>query len=549
MIPSKIARLTPGLAVFVVSLAYFLSYMHYGFAYDEGYLLDSVERILDGQVIYRDFHHTYAPGSFYLVAAMFKIFGKTILLERLVFALLGALRCLLAFSIVRTVTRSRLAYLAPVLAMIAPGPWHKVFFPAFGFLALYAVLLATVRGPRWYLVAGSATGLAAIFRQDVAGFAAVAAVVGLAIEGWRLRTGLASALRRLGLFAAGGAAVAAPVLLYFLAERALLPMVHKIAVDGMLDNMTNRIPFPGIAARAGFDGQYLAYVLPVKALFCLPLAACGLSLVIVVRAWAGRRWTARHTLLAMILVASVLAFNQSTFRSDLGHILQTAQYAFLLVTIVIAQGYRLVTTGLPRLGRLGRLLRPALGWVVVGAVPAALVWATVACTLAATRPALAARFEREGVSVGDSEYLGSMLVRVGNSASLDLPRAPIRVTPGEARFFREIGSFLEANTGAGDYVLAVPQLQTLYFLFDRRNPTRYSHYRRRLGPDEEARYVEDIRSHGTNYILLTEPYEGAKLGQTSESFAEYARPVRDWIIANYSPVGRIGWVQILGKKP
>jgi hypothetical protein len=543
--PCKISRLLPGLAVFAVSLAYFLSYMNYGFAYDEGYLLDSVERILDGQVIYRDFHHTYAPGGFYLVAALFKIFGKTILLERLVFALLGALRCLLAFEIVRTVTRSRLAYLAPVLAVIAPGPWHKVFFPAFGLLALYAVLLATARGPRWYLVAGAATGLAALFRQDVAGFAAVAAVVGLAIEGWRLRTGLAPALRRLGLLVAGAAVVVAPVVIYFAAERALAPMIHKIAVDGMLDNMTNRIPFPGLGVRAGLDGQYLSLVLPAKAIFWLPLAAYVLSAAILIRALARRRWTGGHTLLAMILVASVLAFNQSTFRSDLGHVLQTAQYAFLLVAIVVARAHGMVTG----LARLGRRARTALAWAVVGVVPAVLVWGSIACTLAATNGTIAARFQREGVSIGDSEYLGSILVRVGNSADLGLARAPLRVTPREARFFSEIGRFLEAETRSGDYVLAVPQLQTMYFLFDRRNPTRYAHYRRRISPDEETRYVEDIRSHGTEYILLTEPYEGAKLGQTSESFAEYARPVRDWILANYAAVGRIGWVEILRKKP
>ena len=98
-------------------------------------------------------------------------------------------------------------------------------------------------------------------------------------------------------------------------------------------------------------------------------------------------------------------------------------------------------------------------------------------------------------------------------------------------------------------MLAVPQLQTLYFLFDRRNPTRYAHYRRRLAPDEERRYIDDIRSHGTKYILLTEPFEGAKLGQTSESFSEYAGPVREWILQNYETIGRIGWVKVLRKKP
>jgi hypothetical protein len=89
----------------------------------------------------------------------------------------------------------------------------------------------------------------------------------------------------------------------------------------------------------------------------------------------------------------------------------------------------------------------------------------------------------------------------------------------------------------------------VYSLFDRKNPTRYAHYRRRLDPAEERRYIEDVASHQTRYVLLTEPYQGARIGETSQSFGEYAKPVRDWILANYSAIGRLGWVVILERKP
>jgi hypothetical protein len=463
--------------------------------------------------------------------------------ERFLFALLEAAKCMLAFLLVRTVTRSWFAYLAPVLMMVAPGPWHKVFFPAFGFLALYFVVLALARRPVWHLAAGIVAGLAAVFRQDVAGFAAVAGVVGLALETARGRYGPIQAFKRLGLLAAGAALVIGPVLLYFYRVNALGPMIHKITVDGMLDNMTNRLPFPGLLARTAIDEPYLAYVLPVKAFFYLPFAVYALSLAMVVKALVARAWTERHTVLAVMFAASIMAFNQSLWRSDVGHLLQTMQYVFLLLPVVLAQGCWFFVRRFGLVGGRAGALRAALA----AAAPLAVLWATVACTAATTDPDLAARFQREGLSVGDSEYVGSVLVKSGNTARLELPRARIRVTPGEARFFSEIGRFLDTNTRPGEYVLAVPQLQTVYFLFDRRNPTRYAHYRRALSPLEESRYIDDIVSHGTTYIFLTEPYEGARLGQTAEAFSEYARPVRNWILANYSPVGRIGWVQILRK--
>jgi hypothetical protein len=221
------------------------------------------------------------------------------------------------------------------------------------------------------------------------------------------------------------------------------------------------------------------------------------------------------------------------------------QYVLLLVPILLAWGFAF----LARTFALAGWRSSGLRYVLLALPPAALLWATAACVDATADSRMAGRFEREGLSVGDSEYIGSMLVRVGNNTRLDLARAPICVSAGEARFFMEIKRFLDANTSPGEYVLAVPQLQTLYFLYDRRNPTRYAHYRRRLSTEEEERYIKDIESHGTSYILLTEPYEGARIGKTSESFSEYARPVRDWILQNYVMVDRIGWVKVYRRKP
>ena len=52
------AALTLGTALFAASAAYFASYARVGLYDDEGYLLEGVTRLLDGQGIYRDFHHT-----------------------------------------------------------------------------------------------------------------------------------------------------------------------------------------------------------------------------------------------------------------------------------------------------------------------------------------------------------------------------------------------------------------------------------------------------------------------------------------------------------
>ncbi|MFH1312162.1 MAG: hypothetical protein ABIJ00_02945 [Candidatus Eisenbacteria bacterium] len=532
------------LVIFAVTFGYFLSYSRYGLAYDEGYLLDGVEKIMEGQVIYRDFHHTYAPGRFYLVAAAFEVFGKNILVERVLFALLQAVKCGLAFLIVRAIVRSGFAYLAPVLIMIAPGPWHKVFFSSLGFLAAYAVMRSIHRGLKYIVLGGAIVGLCALFRQDVAGVAVIGGVAGMLLRQLDRREGFSVLVSRLACLLAGLAIVIVPVVLYFHAQGALGPMVHKITRDGMMDNMTNRIPYPGLAARAGVDSQYLGYVLPVRLLFYVPFVAYVLAAVLIIKNFVTPGSGRRLTDLVVVTIVSVLAFNQSVWRSDIGHLLQTMQYVYLLVPIILGSVYSFLTS---------RVVRgPGRRWVLKGGLvlagPVLLFWAVYGCTMGSTDSRAAARFAREGISIGDTEYTGSVLLRIGNDTNLDLERAPVYVRQAEAGFFTALKSYLDAHTSPGEYVLAVPQLQMIYFLFDRKNPTRYAHYRRALEPAEEDRYIEDIESHGTNYILLTEPFEGARLGQTKEAFSQYGARVREWILENYIEVDRIGSVKILRRR-
>ena len=553
-----------GLVVFAAAFVYFASYAEYGLAYDEGYLLDGVERILDGQVIYRDFHHTYAPGRFYAVAAAFSLFGRSILVERFVFVFLQALKCSLAFLIVAALTGSPLALLAPVLLMLAPGPWHKVFFSSLGFLALYAMIISLRSRPRRLVLTGIVIGACAVFRQDVAGFAVIAGVIGMAIDAigkeglWgcrksRLRQGaekrgnrcLSPFLQRVLYLLLGLAIVGVPVLLYFRLQGALGAMIQKLTREGMIDNMTNRIAYPSLTAVGGVDQDYLAHVLPVQLVFYLPFVAYALALVFILRRAVGGRWTTAMTPFVVVLAVSMLAFNQSVWRSDLGHLLQSLQYVFLLIAALAA----FASSGLDTRRQVVPWLRTVVRLVLVAAVPALLIWASVGIVKGVTDRDTMARFRKEGVSIRDSEYLGSVAVRVGNDTRLNLEKAPVYVSAGEARCFTAIGDYLDRHTAPGDYVLAVPQLQMLYFFYDRRNPTRYAHYRRALDPEEETRYIEDIRSHGTEYIFLTEPFKGARLGETKQSFSEYAGRVRDYLLADYALVERIGSVQILRRRP
>src|SRR5215469_3955467 len=64
--------------IFLGGLGYLYIFRHFTtIEPDEGIVLQGATRILDGQVPYRDFFSFYTPGSFYLVAALFRVFGNS----------------------------------------------------------------------------------------------------------------------------------------------------------------------------------------------------------------------------------------------------------------------------------------------------------------------------------------------------------------------------------------------------------------------------------------------------------------------------------------
>ena len=530
------------IAVFICSAVYFLSYARYGLAYDEGYLLDGVEKIMEGQVIYRDFHHTYAPGRFYLLAAAFDVFGKNIMVERVIFALLQAVKCLFAFLIATRLGAGTFSLLAPLLIWLAPGPWHKVFFSTVGFVSIYAVLAMLEREWKWSLVCGLILGLGGVFRQDAAAFAFFGALAAMVLKVARNRMSIGDVGKRLSGIVGGILIVGIPVIAYFWSQGALGAMVEKVTREGMLDNLTNRIPYPDLWA-THLDGTYLKWVLPAKVLFYLPFGIYALAGLLVARDLLMNRDLGSAARSLVLLTPAVLAFNQSVWRSDIGHLLQTMQFAFLLVPLIAHRLYDWLSR------RIESRTSLRIGVVVLVAwLPLMVLWATFGCYKATSHGQVARRFSQEGISIGDTEYVGSILVRLGNDTKLGLRRAPILIRRDEAAFFMAIKAFLDRHTSPGDYVLAVPQLQLLYFFYDRRNPTKYAHYRRALKPEEEEQYIRGIERHETEYILLVEPFEGARIGATREPFSKYAHRVRAWILSNYTQVDRIGPVKILRRK-
>jgi 4-amino-4-deoxy-L-arabinose transferase-like glycosyltransferase len=175
--------------VFISSFAYLCAFRRYlSLEPDEGIVLQGAERILHGQLPYRDFFTFYTPGSFYLVAFLFRIFGDSFVVARTSLAFSGAVCSLITYVIARRSSPRAIALFAAVLTTIAGIAYrflvlHNWYSTLFACLAVYAaVRWLESRQSMWVFAMGTLCSMTFLIEQSkgsglclglVLGFAAV----------------------------------------------------------------------------------------------------------------------------------------------------------------------------------------------------------------------------------------------------------------------------------------------------------------------------------------------------------------------------------------
>lgn len=194
--------------------------------YDEGNTLCAAWRVAGGEAPYRDFWLMHPPGTAYLLAGAFRLFGTTVAVERGVKVAVGVAAAVLVFALSRRLARRGAAMAATLLFVVAPTQTLSLRPRDLGvLLALAAVLLGT-RGIEnsegWRVpLSGAFAGAAVWAKQDVAIYVFAALLITLSIvaarrrpPGQRDRAAAGIALR----LSAGAAATAIPLLLLLAAR-------------------------------------------------------------------------------------------------------------------------------------------------------------------------------------------------------------------------------------------------------------------------------------------------------------------------------------------
>jgi hypothetical protein len=201
---------------------------------------------LEGDLPYRDFWGMYAPGQFYALAGLFKLFGSSVLVERMWDIAIRASLTTLVFLWARRLGAGGYSYAAWLAVLVLLAGFGNHGFPVppallFAFVSGYLVLDALDRPrPAGRLVAaGVAAGIAALFRHDLGFYAVLAEALLLA---WWVPRRLVGTLTPLAL---GAGAIVGAAAIFLLAQMPARDLWFNLfVVPSTIYPRMRALPFP-----------------------------------------------------------------------------------------------------------------------------------------------------------------------------------------------------------------------------------------------------------------------------------------------------------------
>ena len=142
---------------------------------DEGYIVNTGQRILDGQVLYRDFDFVYTPLTAFAASLSFLLLGTSIFSERFLSLLLSLITILALLRLGKLLNPKFPYSFLPATVYLAWGPTHTNFiwlgmwalnFAIIGFSLLFEAV--ATNKPKLYYISGLCLSFIMLTKQNYA---------------------------------------------------------------------------------------------------------------------------------------------------------------------------------------------------------------------------------------------------------------------------------------------------------------------------------------------------------------------------------------------
>jgi 4-amino-4-deoxy-L-arabinose transferase-like glycosyltransferase len=502
--------------LFVFTLAYLCLFRRYTtMEPDEGIILQGAQRILQGQVLYRDFFSFFTPGSYYLLALLFKIFGSSVLVARTALVFLGGVYSFVNYFLARRVCSRGSALMVAGLVTLTTLPYrflvlHNWDSTLWTCLALYCAV-RLLESPRWKWAfgAGSFASLTFLFEQSKGAGLIFGLCVGLTAvalinrEKMNREKPLLYGAQLTGL-ALGLAWPFVVTLAYFGAQHGLSPMLADWFWPLQHYSVANRVPYGyqnwsdstrHLLFGTGPLSMRFLKVLAISPCFLIPVLppiALGLLVYWIVQLWRQRAPQAKFASYVVLSAAlSGLLLSVVIVRADIIHFMYL-QPLFCLTLAWIFDG-----RDIP--GRVFKVVSPFLN--------AYLVIAFVAFSMPLLMRAVRAPYQME-------------------------TRRGVVTMPANDT----VVEFVQAHVAPGETILVYPYLPLYYYLTETYSPTRYEYFQPGMNTHEQSQeMVAQLASGRVRWVVFessfAEKIPNSWPGTPLTAIAN--DPVADYIVRNY----------------
>jgi Dolichyl-phosphate-mannose-protein mannosyltransferase len=497
--------------IFALSLAYLCLFRRYlALDPDEGIILQGAQRILQGQVLYRDFFSFVTPGSYYFLALLFKTFGSSMLVARTALAVYGALFSVFTYLSARRVCSRWAALAAAYLVTLTSVPWRFMVLHNWDstLLACAAVYCAVwlLQAPRWgwAIACGSFASLTVLFDHSKGAGLMLGFALGLALLVLFARSAIR--LSR-GHWVALGIGLAWPfavTLAYFGVHHALPAMWADWAWPLQHYTQVNSVPYgyqdwsDETRSRVFGSGPWLVRGLAlftVSPCFLIPVLPIISTVLLVYWLLQSRKGALRTDRAAYyILICSALVGLLSSaivVREDIIHFVYFAPLCYLVLAWIME--------GTDIHGGLVSFIKPL---VTVGVL---ITFTAVGMAfLVTSRNARTVIETRRGMVMADSSD--------------------------------EILTYVQAHVPAGSRIFVYPYLPLYYYLTATFSATRYEYLQPGMhtrAQDEEA--IREIEGDRTSAVLLELAFNGKIPSSWPNTPLQFVAndPVGDYLLAHY----------------
>lgn len=500
-----------GFAAFLASFLYLYLFRSYTWMDpDEGIILQGAQRILDGQVLYRDFFSFFTPGSYYLVALVLRVFGNSYVVAHTALAVIGAGYAPITYFLARRVCSRDASLLVTGLMTTTTLPlrflvlhnWDSTLWACLGLYC--SVRLLESPGNKWAFAAASFASLTALTEQSKG--AGLVAGVGLGF-GIIIFSGRYPGLftrQRVGAIAAG---LVWPFLItfsYFASQHAIIPMLSGWLWPLQHYSTANRVPYGYLDLHdevrdfifySGSLDQRVLRVMSFSGPLLIPfLPLFGLALLIRLLFRVVRTMTLEPACAYYILVSAsmsgLLLFSVVLVRADHMHLIHLQPIFFLVLAWMM--------DGKDIRGRVFAKVAPLLGFCI---------------------------------AISLIVMAGGLLLRAYTDHTIDTRRGAVTGRGNDT-----IEQYVQARVKEGERMFVYPYDPIYYYLTGTNSPTRYEYYQPGMHTKEQAQEIlNEISTHPVR-VVLYDPYfsDHALTSWPNTPASAFAYdPIGDYIMREY----------------